>query len=115
MALPQAAAHRDLERVRATYGFADEREVTTFLNEHPFLIPIIEEARVRIAAQFGPDTKVRLEPWTDPEDGDRVLVAFIEAERLPVQETETRFWAFVDDWPGRPLSSLRPFLRFDVE
>lgn len=115
MALPKVVTGSELERLRAAYEFADEREVTAFLEEHPQLIPILEQARERLAARFGSDTPVRLEVVLDPENEvDRTLVARAETGQLPAREALDRLWAFYDDWGG-PIPASPTLLRFDVE
>src|SRR5215472_16363143 len=63
--------------IEKLYIFRDPPEVTSFLEEYPFLIPLLQEARMHIRRYF-PDSDVILEVVTDPEIMDqRDLVAWI--------------------------------------
>ena len=115
MALPKTATRNDLARVRAAYAFEDEDEVTAFLEEHPFLIPLLEEARGPLTVSFGVDTPIRLAVWLDPEnEEDRALFARAETGTLPVRESLARLWEFYDAWWRDMLPVARDLLRFDV-
>lgn len=60
------------------YVFQDGQKVRTFLRQHPYLVPLLVEAREAIAAFFGGNTPVSLEVVVDPEaEGDPELYAQI--------------------------------------
>ena len=114
MALPKVATGVDLSNVRAGYTFADEDVVSARLEEYPFLVPLLEEARGRLTAHFGPNAPVRIDPAFDPEGEDRALYVRV-ATGLPPRDALDRWNAFEDDWwleAGRASQNL---LHFDVE
>jgi hypothetical protein len=114
MALPKAETRTDLSKVRAAYVFADEDEVTARLHEYPFLVPLLEEARDRLTAYFGPDAPVRIDLACDPAGEDRSLFARVITD-LPVDESLDRLDKFDWEWwleAGRASQNL---LHFDVE
>ena len=103
-----------LDRVRAAYEFSDEREITARLEEYPFLIPLLEEARGYLAKHFGPDAPVRIDLAFDPAGEDRSLFARVVTD-LPPREALDRWDAFEEEWwleAGRASQNL---LHFDVE
>jgi hypothetical protein len=113
MALPKTTT-TDLDRIRAVYEFEDEREVTARLEDFPFLVPLLLEARGRLAAHFGPDAPVRIDLACDPEGVDRSLFARVLTDLEP-EDALDRLDAFGEDWwleAGRASHNL---LHFDVE
>ena len=105
----------DLTQVRAAYAFADDREVTEFLREHPFLIPLLEAARGPLAEHFGAETPVRLEVRLDPvSEEDRALIAVADATRLSPDEAVARLGAFWNQWQPDDPPRWWKYLRFDI-
>jgi hypothetical protein len=96
MALPKTTPTA-LDRVRATYEFSDEDEVTARLEEYPFLIPLLEEARGYLAKHFGPDAPVRIDMAFDPTGEDRSLFARVVTD-LPPREALDRWNDFEEEW-----------------
>jgi len=87
-----------IDDLRAGYAFRRPDEIADFLETHPFLVPLLLEARPVIARHFGAETPVVLEVSYDPEDNDLTqLVGFIETDLEPeaALARESRFW---DDW-----------------
>jgi hypothetical protein len=123
---PKPATPTDLDRVRAAYDFADEAEVTARLAEHPCLIPLLLEARGRLAAHFGPEAPVRIDlafnlQGLDPEFWDRSMFARVITD-LPPREALDRLDDFVKEWwldAGSTAcgagSKAWEWLHFDVE
>jgi uncharacterized protein (UPF0332 family) len=71
------------------YIFRDADEVTDFLEENPFLIPLLQEAYTHIKEYF-PHSDVVLEVDTDPEImGVKDLVAFIVVEQAVEEACDT--------------------------
>ena len=116
MALPKTQTPTDLDRVRAVYDFADEDEVTARLEEHPFLVPLLLEARGRLSAHFGPEAPVRIDLAFDPTGEDRSLFARVVTD-LPPREALDRLNAFAEEWwlDAGSRSKAWEFLHFDVE
>lgn len=118
MALLTTAARNDLTRVRAAYAFSDEDTVTARLEESPFLIPLLEEARGRLAAHFGADAPVRIDPAfnleeLDPDLWDRSLFARVETD-LPPHDALARLGDFEEEWWLDAGSASRNLLHFDI-
>ncbi len=83
-----ASTVRDFEHriclVASLYTFRRSEEVLSFLNDCPFLVQLLIEARNAIARCFGEFQKVALEVVTDPEaENDRELFAFIQTNLEP--------------------------------
>ena len=112
MALPRTTPA--LDRVRAAYEFSDEDEVTARLEEYPFLIPLLEEARGYLAKHFGPDAPVRIDPASDITGEDRSLFARVATD-LPPRQALDRLNDFDEEWWLDALSASRNLLHFDVE
>jgi len=68
-----------IQPLEQLYTFRRPEEVIEFLQAHPFLVPLLEEARSQIARYFGLSPKVILEVVTDPEaENDRELFALVQ-------------------------------------
>jgi hypothetical protein len=79
-ATPSASSDVSYSSIENLYIFREANEVRSFLKENPFLIPLLQEARMHIKRYF-PDSDVVLEVVTDPEImGEKDLVAFIVVE-----------------------------------
>jgi hypothetical protein len=76
-ALPPASPNVFNPSIENLYILRDANEVRGFLEENPFLIPLLQEAHIHIKKLF-PNSDVVLEVVTDPEiAGEKDLVAFI--------------------------------------
>src|SRR5579859_7286475 len=79
------------------YIFREANEVTSFLQENPFLLPLLQDARIQIKRYF-PDSDVVLEVVIDPEImGDKELVAFIVVEKN-AEEASQALDRFDEEW-----------------
>src|SRR5262249_11405891 len=79
------------------YVFRNANDVTSFLEENPFLIPLLQEARIQIKRYF-PDSDVVLEVVTDPEImGEKELVASIVVGQN-VEEACDTLDRFDEEW-----------------
>jgi hypothetical protein len=96
------------------YAVRDRETVERFIARHRFLVPVLDEARHAIAAVFGPETPVRLELSTDPEEGDTTLFARIETP-LPIHAALDRLNRLSDDWWLDAMPAARGLLHVDVE
>lgn len=75
-----------LQPLSQAFAFRRPEEVAKFLQEHPFLVPLLMEAHSKVAQYFGPSPEVVLEVVTDPEAiDDRQLVAFIRTDLDPTE------------------------------
>jgi hypothetical protein len=100
----QYSALRDILRVarlrelEEMYSFRDRTAVRRFLQVHPSLIEVILEARLHVSEVFGPDAKVELEVFSDPEvEGQEQLFANILTP-LPVDEALRRLDKLDMEW-----------------
>lgn len=76
-------------------------EVAEFVRRHPHLEAILEEARTRIGAAFGPDVRVRFEVFRDPEreaDTEGTLFALVDVSALDPDEARLRRDRLWDGW-----------------
>jgi hypothetical protein len=101
-ALPSASSdtcYPDLEKL---YIFRDASEVTSFLEENPFLIPLLVESYPYIKKYF-PDADVFLEVVHDPEIiGYTQLIAFI-AVRQNAEEADEALDRLDEEWAPEAL------------
>ncbi len=96
-ATPSASSDIFYSSIENLYIFREANEVTSFLEENPFLIPLLQEARMHIKRYF-PASDVVLEVVTDPEImGEKDLVAFIVVE-LDVDEACDTLDRLDDEW-----------------
>ncbi|HXF05947.1 MAG TPA: hypothetical protein VNM72_11105 [Blastocatellia bacterium] len=87
-----------LQSLSQLYTFRRSEEVAEFLQEHPFLVPLLREAHGKIAEYFGPSPDVVLEVVTDPEaENDRELFAFIRIS-LPPDEALSKLDRLDQEW-----------------
>lgn len=79
------------------YLLRDELEVGEFIERHPFLLPLLREARVHIHEHF-PGEEVALEVVVDPEEPDfEELFAYIQTD-LPPEDALSRLRQLDSDW-----------------
>lgn len=93
-----------IQSLEQLYIFRRPEEVSEFLEAHPFLVPLLEEARGQIAQYFGPSSEVVLEVVTDPEaENDRELFALVQTtlsadEALPgLDRLDQEWWLDASD------------------
>jgi hypothetical protein len=78
------AANFSTQLLEREYIFRDRRQVKDFLENHPFLLPLLFEAYGKIRIYFEPYPQVFLEVVTDPEVPEDIkLVAFIQTSIEP--------------------------------
>jgi hypothetical protein len=71
--------------------------VKAFLEENHFLIPVIEEASVKLVEYFGAETPLVLEIRSQAEDEGSELFLYVKTD-LPVPEALTRLDRFDEEW-----------------
>jgi hypothetical protein len=80
-AIPSASSDVFNPNIDKLYILRDANEVTGFLEENPFLIPLLQEAYIQLKEYF-PNSDFVLEVVTDPEImGQKDLVASIVVEQ----------------------------------
>jgi hypothetical protein len=73
-----------LDRLEQRYRLIDPAAVRAYLERHPFLLPLIEDAHAAILTSFGTVQQVALAPIVDPEDGTEDLFALVYTTLSPV-------------------------------
>jgi hypothetical protein len=93
------APELDLKHLERMYGFRNRRDVMNFIREHPFLLPLLLEARPAIERHFGREARVVLEVLIDPEDhpAQPVLYACVQTH-LSAKEASRLLDQFDEDW-----------------
>ncbi len=87
-ALPSLSSDVFYPKIEKLYLFRKANVVKSFLEEHPFLIPLLQEAHIQIKRYF-PNSDVVLEVVTDPEIPDeKQLVAFIVVEQTAEEASQ---------------------------
>lgn len=108
-------AEPELDRMRVGYSVRDPDRVSEFLKAHPFLLPLLGDARPKIAECFGLHTDVWLEVVSDPEAPDTAEFFGYIRTALPPDEASRRLRRFDREWFIRALRQARGALNFDVE
>jgi len=87
-AIPSASSHAFYSNIENLYIFRDVGEVKSFLEENPFLLPLLVESYPYIKRHF-PDADVFLEVVHDPEIiGYTQLVAFIAVKQTAEEASQ---------------------------
>jgi hypothetical protein len=87
-AIPSASSDVFNPNIDKLYIFRDVNDVTSFLEENSFLVPLLQEAYTHIKRHF-PDSDVVLEVVTDPEIMDeKALVAFIVVKQTAKEASQ---------------------------
>ena len=98
-----------LDRMLDLYAIRGHRQVTTFLEDNPFLLPLLWEAHSQILYYFGPLTQVVLEVIDDPEEGFQQLVAWIQTDLEPedaLARLDALDWGWWLDASGDSLGKM---------
>jgi len=92
-----------------------ESEVTAFLADNSFLLPVLHDAYEQIRNHFGKSTKIALEVVTDPEVAeDQELVIFIRTNLSP-DKAFKKLKEFDKGWWLDTPFNVRGKLCIDVE
>ncbi len=97
-AIPSAPSDVFNPNIDKLYTFRDTNDVTSFLEENPFLIPLLQEAYMHLKEYF-PDSDVVLEVVNTSEVvGEEELIAFIvvkqdsEKASLDLDRFDEHWW-----------------------
>jgi hypothetical protein len=104
-----------LESLSQIYTFRRREEAGEFLHQHPFLVPLLNEAHDKIAEHFGPSPDVVLEVVTDPEVHGLVEMFGYIVTSLTPEEAGKRLQQFDREWFLRHAHRANGLLNFDVE
>lgn len=95
--LPLASSDASYPNIGNLYIFRGANEVTSFLEENPFLLPLLQEAYIQIKEHF-PDSDVVLEVINSSEAiGEEQLVAFIVVKQNG-REASHQIDCFDEEW-----------------
>ena len=75
----------------------ERARIQAFLEEHPFLYPIVKEAKEHIASVFGHEARVCLELEHDPEEGWDELFVVVRS-RCSAEEAIRLENKLMDEW-----------------
>jgi len=79
-----------IDSLERLYALRKREEVVDFLSDHPFLVPLLQDADGQIETYFGSYSQLILEVVTDPEAvEDRELVLFIQTELPPAEALDS--------------------------
>ena len=93
VSIPQA----NIEALKQLYTFRGYTEVLQFLEQYPFLVPVLLEAPDKIRHYF-PDCQLFLEVSIDPEIIDYVLLVLSILMNLDPDEAVNRLHQLDKDW-----------------
>lgn len=103
MTIATSAAPRIVDDLTGIYAFKEPEDVASFLDAHPFLVPLLIEVRPVIERYF-PGTPVVLELDYEPDAEDEaeaaeltVLFATVQSSLIP-GESRRRLKRFDHDW-----------------
>ena len=89
--------HRELTLLNRIYTFRKPSEISDFLSDNVYLVPLLAEAYEKIREYF-PSAKLILEVVADPEaDKEKELVIFI-CTKLPPDEALDRLELLDKNW-----------------
>ncbi len=86
------------EKLAELYQFREEKEVEAFLEKHPYLVPLLLEAREQVARYFGPETPVMLKVFYDSEDDEGAELFGLIQSKLSYEEARERLAQFDQGW-----------------
>lgn len=105
-------APEESERLQALYTFREPAKVTRFLEQYPFLIPLLLEAPEQIRIYF-PGSPLFLQYLPDPEIDYPLLVLYVGTNLEPEEAVERLDQ--LDDWWVEVPNRDRGKLCIDVE
>lgn len=102
-------------RIRSLYDFRRLTQVTDFLRENKFLIPLLFEVYGKIGSYFSPSTRVVLEVVSDPEaDDDVELFVLIQTYANP-KEARACLDRLDEEWWLSVLHRAKCKMNIDLE
>ena len=104
-----------LQTLEQLYTFRRPEEVSEFLRDHSFLVPLLLEAHGKIEQYFGSSSEVILEVITDPEaEDDHELFALVPTNLSP-DEALSHLDRFDQEWWLDASSQAHCLLNIDLE
>ncbi len=89
----------DLKTLENLYTFREQAKIYEFLDQHPFLVPVLLEAPDKIRHYF-PDSQLFLEVLVDPESIDWIQLALSILVKIHPHEAVSRLHQLDDNWSG---------------
>ena len=108
---PNAESQRPLvadtmKTLKSLYLFRDEPPVTSFLEKHSFLTPLLLQAREKIEEYFGPSSII-LDVSVDPDDPEYVMLWVRIQTTLEAADAVRLLTRFDEEWClDTPISAL---------
>ena len=97
MIVEEAINSEKLEAVERLYSLREPGDVRRFLSGHPFLVPLLIEARDRIKIYFIPQQLV-LEVIAEPESSDDLQLVLFVVVDTESAEAFANLQRFDNDW-----------------
>ncbi len=94
---PQPTPYELEETLLAQFELRSGQQVSQYLGQYPFLLPLILEAEARLKSLFNPATKTVLEVTADPSDGSTQLYLVIPT-KLPAVTAYELFERLEREW-----------------
>jgi len=95
-----------IKALKTLYLFRDESTVTSFLEKHPFLTPLLLRAHEKIEEYFGPSNIV-LDAPVDPDDPEYVMLWARVQTTLEAADAVRKLTRFDEEWwLDTPISAL---------
>ena len=97
------------------FSFRNVTAIIRFLDKHPFLIDLLQEAYTAIEQSFGPGPQIELEIVADPEVPGLVEMFGYIITGLTPDEAGERLQQFDRKWFLKQLPRVKGLLNFDME
>lgn len=112
--MAQKYSSSPIEEISALYTITQPEEVTDFLENNPFLIPLVSSTYQNIRKYFSSYSKVTLDVETDAEDGTKSLAAHVVTS-LPLEEAHKQLKQFDWHWWLNVLKQAQSKFYVDME
>ncbi|OCR00901.1 hypothetical protein BCD67_23880 [Oscillatoriales cyanobacterium USR001] len=90
-------AQVDIDSLKKLYKFRGKTEVLQFLEQYPFLVPLLLKAPDKIRHYF-PDSQLFIEAIADPEGFDDAMLELAICINLDPDQAIDRLNLFQDNW-----------------
>lgn len=84
-------------QLQSLYEFRNPVAVRAFVDDHPYLVPVLLEAYTAIQ-QYLPASRMVLDTFIDREEGVQSQLVLTVVMDVPVEEVTTRLVAFDEGW-----------------
>lgn len=100
-----AISNKERQQLESLYTFREPETVVQYLEENPYLVPLLLEAPAHIHTVF-PGAPLYLEVLTDPEEGYTILWASYGVREYEAEEIINKEEQFDYNWSLNALHSL---------